>query len=87
MTICAVASCKSSNKKNDEDIISFHTFPKDPLLLRKWIQFCKRKDKWNPHTSRICSKHFKDSDYELNFQEKLMNIKRKRTLLKNCKLL
>ena len=36
----------------------FFSFPKDNKIRKEWIMKCKRNDKFNPDTSRICSDHF-----------------------------
>ncbi len=46
-----------------------HTFPKDNTLRKTWVHLCGRADftvKDVTHTSRLCSKHFKDSDYMIS---------------------
>jgi hypothetical protein len=52
---CAVAACHAPYP----DGVSFHRFPKAPELRKRWILECRRKDRVNPDTARICSKHFK----------------------------
>jgi hypothetical protein len=68
MVICSVFGCdsesgKSTNRKNG---IAFHRFPnreKFPKQYAQWTLYCKRKN-FNPNTnSRICSKHFRKSDF------------------------
>lgn len=81
-TRCAVAVCSNSvqaTKKRNADV-SYHTFPKDQKLYNIWINLCRRKDKWNPKTSTICSVHFLSSDFETDLRSQLMNIKTRRTL-------
>ena len=42
-----------------------HRFPQDQTLLKKWLIAIKR-DKFKPtQYSRICKRHFNESDYEL----------------------
>lgn len=66
MGICAVATCFTNSEKPESAGISLHAFPKDNKLKKKWIQFCKRKDKFNPTHVRICSNHFQKDDFENN---------------------
>jgi hypothetical protein len=59
-----------------QDII-FHSFPKpkdmvSQTMRNEWINRCKREDKLNPETSRICSKHFVETDYERDLQNELL---------------
>uniref|UniRef100_A0A6E8WBX8 THAP-type domain-containing protein n=1 Tax=Anopheles coluzzii TaxID=1518534 RepID=A0A6E8WBX8_ANOCL len=67
-TTCAASFCSNSRylaKKHNIDII-FHKFPTEPVLLRKWILFCKQEDKWTPSKNHIlCSSHFVKDDYQL----------------------
>lgn len=43
----------------------FYSFPKDPVLKRKWKTFCNNKPTWVPtKNSVICSEHFKSSDFQ-----------------------
>lgn len=61
---CAIYGCSVNNKKktyNGE--ISFHSFPKQQKMCKQWIFLCRRKDKINTKTARICCKHFEESDF------------------------
>ena len=54
---CVAAGCDSVSGKG----YSFHKFPKDESLRRRWISAVKRqRSKWDgPSTdSQLCSKHF-----------------------------
>ncbi|XP_069670359.1 uncharacterized protein [Periplaneta americana] len=77
---CAVAVCQSVYKKttNYANKVSFFSFPKDEEIRKRWIVACKRQNKFNPGTSRICSLHFKSEDFELNFRAQLLKIQPKR---------
>jgi hypothetical protein len=44
-------------------------------MRNEWINRCKREDKLNPETSRICSKHFVETDYERDLQNELLGKK------------
>lgn len=62
---CAVYGCNNSNQcKNVDKTIIYHTFPKDSTLKKKWVFLCRRKDKLNENTARICSNHFDQNDYQ-----------------------
>lgn len=61
MPYCVVYGC-NSNSKCDKDIHWF-TFPKDPQRHRAWTHYCKRQDFTPSKYSRICSKHFTESQY------------------------
>jgi len=64
---CAVAICKSPKGA------SYFCFPSDPKLCQRWISACKRKGKFNPKTSRICDKHFLESDFIRDLKNELLN--------------
>lgn len=61
---CAVAFCKmnSTIMKKDGEKISFFKFPRDDVLRRKWIEFCRKQKPFNSECSYICSKHFTKED-------------------------
>ncbi|XP_039290476.1 THAP domain-containing protein 6-like [Nilaparvata lugens] len=52
------------NKGGNVEGITFHSFPKNEDLRRKWIIATKRKD-WEPTKySKICSAHFREDDID-----------------------
>lgn len=61
---CSVAGCTNSSRNSPD--ISFHFFPKDLALRRKWRKFCRRADKGfeTQENPRICAAHFKISDFK-----------------------
>ncbi|CAG9827869.1 unnamed protein product [Diabrotica balteata] len=61
--ICAVSTCKEYHKSLKDQGLKLHPFPKDPTLRERWYTFCKRRGRWNPSKSRICSHHFKNEDF------------------------
>ncbi len=77
-TVCAVACCKPPYPPGT----STHRFPQDPEICKEWVRACKRVDKFYPDTSRICSRHFAEEDYEediggaLKFNHIKPNLKR-----------
>uniref|UniRef100_A0A6P7GZB7 Uncharacterized protein LOC114344850 n=1 Tax=Diabrotica virgifera virgifera TaxID=50390 RepID=A0A6P7GZB7_DIAVI len=76
---CAVAGCLSDNqKKNGDKSVRFHGFSKDLALEKLWVITCCREDKFNTKTSRICSKHFKQEDFERNLQHELLQYESKK---------
>ncbi|XP_045112603.1 uncharacterized protein LOC123505423 isoform X2 [Portunus trituberculatus] len=62
MTKCAINGC-SNNKCNKQGNFHFYRFPKTKSVARQWINACSRTDKLNPETARVCSQHFKATDY------------------------
>lgn len=84
---CSVAICRidyNKQKKCEEKLVYFR-FPKDVALCKEWIRRCYRKDKINPKTARICSRHFKKSDIQEDIHAKIMNRPPKIRLKPNCK--
>lgn len=57
--------------KNFDKSIRFYTFPKNNVDL--WVNACCRSDVFNVKSARICSKHFKQSDFERNLRHELLN--------------
>ncbi|KAJ4442669.1 hypothetical protein ANN_04258 [Periplaneta americana] len=58
-----------------EDKVPLHA---ENTIRNQWIVACRRADKFNPNTSRICSRHFKSDDFELDFRAQLLDIPVKR---------
>lgn len=61
---CSVAGCTNSSRNSAE--LSFHIFPKDPTLRKKWKKFCRRGDN-SQENPRICAVHFKATDFKRSF--------------------
>ncbi|KAJ8945280.1 hypothetical protein NQ318_016050 [Aromia moschata] len=59
---CVAYGCKNLHGKGGS--IHFHSFPfKRPEILQLWLTAIRR-DNWTPsRTSRLCSEHFKETDY------------------------
>lgn len=74
-TICSVANCKSNfeKAKKEGNQIRFFRFPNYEKLRKLWIQFCKRKDKFDSKNKRVCSKHFEMEQYEDLVHARLTN--------------
>uniref|UniRef100_A0AAR5Q2R2 THAP-type domain-containing protein n=1 Tax=Dendroctonus ponderosae TaxID=77166 RepID=A0AAR5Q2R2_DENPD len=68
---CAVYGCNSDTKVKTPKI-KFHRFPKDSILGKLWENACCRTDTINVASARICSQHFKNEDFERNFQFELL---------------
>ena len=68
---CAVASCDfrggQCSDENSSLSLSFFAFPKDSERKAAWINKCARNDKFDPAMTRICSRHFTDSDYDPSY--------------------
>ncbi|KAH9368196.1 hypothetical protein HPB48_010623 [Haemaphysalis longicornis] len=65
MAYCCVPRCRSDAKKKVPGV-SFHEIPADEVLRRQWLRAIHRDD-WLPNTtsnySRVCSRHFRDTDF------------------------
>ncbi|KAL1479943.1 hypothetical protein MTO96_051460 [Rhipicephalus appendiculatus] len=60
---CSVLKCKSYAHFRPKPL-SFHRFPKDPDLRRKWISAIGRDPSWAPTKySTVCSEHFSARDF------------------------
>lgn len=81
-TRCAVALCSNSRIKTVQEgkDIAYHRFPKNEELLLIWIERCGRNGDWNPYSSRVCSDHFTESDYENDIQSEIMQLPKRRNL-------
>ena len=60
--ICALKNCETKAGAG----ITLHAFPNPQINpnCQKWIEFVKKHPEWQPKsTSRLCSLHFRDSEY------------------------
>jgi len=64
MVICAVVTCNSQSGRDKN--VAFFAFPKKGRLRKLWISKCKRKYFSPSQHSRICEKHFLDSDFKMS---------------------
>lgn len=55
MPRCVIVGCNENGR---------HTFPNDPKLKKLWEKATKIKKFKASKNSRLCSKHFKESDYQ-----------------------
>ena len=77
----------NDNKYVGEIKISFHTFPADPDLKNVWIKNIERPD-WEPTpNSRVCSLHFKESDFQDGRKDKKLKWRKDPTSKLKVKLL
>ncbi|RVE49183.1 hypothetical protein evm_006190 [Chilo suppressalis] len=65
MPSCAIITCRirSQSSNLSKGGISFHRFPKNPNICKKWIEATGRENWFPTRTSTICSKHFDENDY------------------------
>lgn len=83
MVYCAVVGCSTNNNKKSKDVSDcrFFRFPREKEVCEQWVLKCYQKHKFNVKTSRICSKHFLESDYCL--KDKLLKLPPKQWKLKS----
>ncbi|XP_018783680.1 PREDICTED: uncharacterized protein LOC108965600 isoform X2 [Bactrocera latifrons] len=69
---CAVQNC--GDKYGHAENISFHKFPfKRQELMKKWLDFAQRGPDWQPSKwSAICSRHFRDDDFNCAPDRKIL---------------
>ena len=85
MPYCSAYGCGNSSARNKE--LSYFCFPKETVLLKKWINKCGRAG-WNPTKhSTLCSFHFEEECFEEDMYLRLMGHdptrqRRRRRLLK-----
>ena len=63
MVFCCASGCKSRGGKLKRGSQTFHRFPTDLPLRKRWVEAVARVG-WTPNNSRLCSLHFKDDDYD-----------------------
>ncbi|KAH6927348.1 hypothetical protein HPB50_001999 [Hyalomma asiaticum] len=65
MAYCCVPHCRSDGKQRLPGV-SFHEIPAEETARQQWIKAIRRDD-WVPNTtsnySRVCSKHFRETDF------------------------
>ncbi|XP_028278921.1 THAP domain-containing protein 6-like [Parambassis ranga] len=63
---CAAAKCRHKRSQESKQAgITFHTFPKDEVLRRKWCVAMHRVEGWKPaQWDVVCSIHFEDADFD-----------------------
>lgn len=66
MPRCALSSCSitSYNTRKNSLVVSFHKFPRDEILRKRWKKFCRLKGSSNLDGFYLCSLHFKNTDFE-----------------------
>ena len=65
---CCVRKCKSGydSESPGRKKVSFHSFPSDSELRDKWTKNIANKN-WEPKpTSRVCSLHFEENDFQVS---------------------
>lgn len=62
VTSCCAYNC--TQRCTSSSNISFHSFPKNPDLLKEWLTAIRRKNFEPSIYSRICSNHFTEESFE-----------------------
>ncbi|KAK3890907.1 hypothetical protein Pcinc_005206 [Petrolisthes cinctipes] len=65
---CSVFWCNSDKRKNAGSGIRYFGFPRNRELQQEWIRACDRPDDINVADVVVCSKHFKEVDYQMKYQ-------------------
>ncbi|XP_069995071.1 uncharacterized protein [Penaeus vannamei] len=76
---CSVVGCRIWHRPKE---VLYHRFPKEEGIREKWVIFCGKK-KVNYESERICSVHFKKTDYERRLKYEMLRLpvpRRLRTL-------
>lgn len=78
MVYCAAFGCHNDSKK--ERNVSFHRFPKNENLRKRWIAKLSRENfEISKHTV-LCSEHFEPTCFERDLGAELLGTKPKSTL-------
>ena len=78
---CCVPHCKSGYKEGKEappptSKLSFYRFPPEPDLRHTWIRNISRSDQEPNKNSRVCSIHFKATDFQAERTDKRFKSKK-----------
>lgn len=58
---CVVRDCDSTEFKNPD--LKFYPLPKEENVKKKWLKAINRSEEELNKRSKVCSKHFKNTDY------------------------
>lgn len=58
---CVVRDCDSTEIKNAD--LKFYPVPKEESIKKKWLKAINRSQDELTKRSKVCSKHFKSTDY------------------------
>eukprot|EP00096_Caligus_rogercresseyi_P014939 TRINITY_DN7396_c0_g1_i1.p1 TRINITY_DN7396_c0_g1~~TRINITY_DN7396_c0_g1_i1.p1 ORF type:complete len:249 (+),score=51.77 TRINITY_DN7396_c0_g1_i1:78-824(+) len=67
-TTCAVYHCPSPRG------LTYHVFPSDPVQASRWAGNWTKRKVLNYRNARICSNHFKNSDYKRDLRNELLGL-------------
>ncbi|XP_044262496.1 uncharacterized protein LOC123009964 [Tribolium madens] len=81
MVYCAVFGCKNNSNKRNKNytenngpprIINFFCFPQNKDLQKQWVFRCSRKEQFKIENARVCSDHFKNEDFMMKYDSKIL---------------
>ena len=75
---CSLPCCSKKVYKENGAKISFHKFPEDESVFKQWIVAIRRDIAANfqvTKNSRVCSRHFKPSDYSRSLSGRKKTLK------------
>ncbi|CAH2064967.1 unnamed protein product, partial [Iphiclides podalirius] len=76
MPSCVVKWCRNHTDHHITSGVTFHLFPQDPTRREQWIkavQLERQESYWMPtKCSKICSIHFKETDFHLSKKKNTM---------------
>lgn len=62
---CTITGCKSISGQTEHQGVTFHTFPLNPAIRKKWMTNCKVDSSKNITKSvLVCSRHFRRADFQ-----------------------
>ncbi|GBL72465.1 hypothetical protein AVEN_115382-1 [Araneus ventricosus] len=80
MSAWAVATFSNYHRKTKGKGVIYHVFPVCVNRNKIWISKCKRQDHINVKYARICSDHFRPSDYMDDMKNRLLGLNQKKIL-------
>lgn len=60
---CCVPGCKSGYASDNSSNVSMFSFPSDEVRMKQWLRLIHRADFVPNKNSKVCSKHFIESDF------------------------
>ncbi len=74
MVWCVAYGCKHCGKHRKDRSISFHRFPKDVALRKRWVAALRVKNLPDRYaeTGYVCSAHFTESDFKRDLRAELL---------------
>ena len=75
---CSVPGCSSGYATDDSTDVSMHKFPSDEIRRNLWVRRINRAAFIPTVNSRVCSKHFVESDFKTERQDSNLSRKRAR---------